>query len=123
MGISLYLADITSKNYVLEGLNQSIAESETKFEQQKQEYEANYNEMVDISRKNEEKSNSKLKNAIVKIKEEYQAGITFKNCKIQELKTELEKDKQELTLKENMIEGLEWSKSKVESELEKTAIP
>ena len=107
----------------MEGLNQSIAESETKFEQQKQEYEANYNEMVDISRKNEEKSNSKLKNAIVKIKEEYQAGITFKNCKIQELKTELEKDKQELTLKENMIEGLEWSKSKVESELEKTAIP
>ena len=33
-----YLADITSKNYVLEGLNKSIAESETKFEQQKQEY-------------------------------------------------------------------------------------
>ena len=69
-----YLAD----NDVLEGLNKTMAESEIKFERQKQEYEANYDQMVrkyesDISRK--EKSNSDLKNTIEKIGEEYQAII------------------------------------------------
>ena len=105
-----YLADITSKNDFLEGLTKTIAESETKLEKVKQEYEANYNEMVDIYRKNEEKSNSKLKNAIEKIKDEYQSGIDSKNCKIQELeivKTKLEKSEKIVTSNNNKIQGLD----------------
>ena len=76
------MVDISSKNDLLERLNKSVAESETKFEKVKQEYEANYNEMLKISRKNQEKANSEIENKIEKIREEYQAGICSKNCNI-----------------------------------------
>ena len=123
-----YLAD----NDVLEGLNKTMAESEIKFERQKQEYEANYDQMVrkyesDISRK--EKSNSDLKNTIEKIGEEYQAiinsleliaEIAAKDKKIKSLEMSNVEAEEIVISNKNKIQGLENLNDVLMKNLEET---